>query len=255
MNTDVCLEIEPLLAGFALEALDGGDRARVLAHLPSCEHCQAVLADYLAVAEGLMSAPPAGGADGSLRRNLAAAIRPANGGSSLFGVRVPAWTGIALLAVLLVANLLVLGRTWEMIRGQQAHLDQLTAEQSRLSADLQANQTAVALVSCPTSEVVRLQGESAYGTFVYDPDMRVAVLYAWGLDPLPADETYQAWLIDAGGTRSSAGIFQPSEGGRFTVFIVNSSFPIGDFSGLGVTVEPSGSSSGPTGPRVLAADF
>jgi anti-sigma-K factor RskA len=170
-------------------------------------------------------------------------------------LRIPAWAGMAVVAILLGANLFVLGQTWRMIRGQQASLDQLTAAQSRLSEDLQANQTAVALVSYPTSEAVRVVGDHAYGTFVYDPGLRVAVLYAWGLDPLPGGETYQAWLIDPSGGRSNAGVFQAAEGGRFTVFIVSASSPLQDFSGLGVTIEPPGGSPGPTGPRVLAADF
>ncbi len=258
MKTDVCLEIEPLLPGYALGALDDEDRDRVVEHLPSCPRCQEALSTYLAVRDGLLLSPPAVRPPARLRRSLIAAIRlddVKSGSISSAGLRLPAWTGIAVLAVLLVANLVALAQNRRMIREQQASLNQLALEQSRLIEDLQVNQTAVALVSYPTSEVARIQGEDAYGTFVYDPDLKVAILYAWGLDPLPEDETYQAWLIDAGGGRSNAGIFQASEEGQFTAFIVSASSLIGDFSGLGVTIEPPGGSCGPTGPRVLAVDF
>jgi hypothetical protein len=258
VKTDVCLEIEPLLAGYALGALDEGDRQRVVEHLPSCPDCQSELSAYLAVREGLLLSPTAIRPPARLRRNLAAAIRPDDVKSRSIwgaGLRFPAWAGIGVLVVFLAANLVVLGQNRRMIQEQQASLNKLAAEQSRLIDDLQTNQTAVALVSYPTSEVARLRGDKAYGTFVYDPDLRVAVLYAWGLDALPGGETYQAWLIDASGARSNAGVFQASEGGLFTTFIVSAASPLGDFSGLGVTIEPPGGSSSPTGPRVLAADF
>jgi type II secretory pathway pseudopilin PulG len=258
MKPDACMEIEPLLPGYALGALDEEDHKRVVEHLPSCPRCQESLSSYLAVRDGLLLSQAPVHPPPRLRRKLAAATRPAGAKGRFLGsvgLQLPALAGVAVLAVLLAVNLLVLAQNRRLIREQQASLNQLTLEQSRLIEDLQANQTAVALVSYPTSAVARVQGENAYGTFVYDPDLKVAVLYAWGLDPLPDDETYQAWLIDGNGGRSSAGIFQASEGNRFTVFIVNASSPIGDFSSFGVTIEPPGGSSGPTGPRVLSADF
>ncbi|HLC05762.1 MAG TPA: anti-sigma factor [Anaerolineales bacterium] len=257
--SDVCAEVELLMPGYALGALDEEDRELVLEHLRSCPDCHATLADYLAVREGLLLSPPAVHPPARLRQTLAASIRPSHvktmGFLGSFGLRVSAWSGVAVLATLLVVNVIVLGQTSQMLRGQQTSLEQLLAEQSKLTQDLQANQTAMALVTYPTSEVVHVQGDEAYGTFVFDPDLNIAVLYAWGLEPLPGDETYQAWLIDAGGGRTNGGLFQVSEGTRFSVFIVSSSSPMGAFRGVGVTIEPSGGSPGPTGARVLAADF
>jgi hypothetical protein len=256
--SDLCQEIEPLLPGYALGALDQQDRELVLEHLRSCPSCQAALADYLAVSEGLLLSSPAIRPPAGLRRLLAAAVEPERvDGGILARLRLasPAWTGVAALVILLAVNLVVLGKTSQMVRGQQASLDQLVAEQSRLAENLNTNQTAMAVGSYPTSEVVRVQGDVAYGTLVYDPELKIAVLYAWGLEALPASETYQAWLIDDSGGRTSAGVFRASDGARFTVFIVSSSSPVGEFRGLGVTVEPSGGSPSPTGPRVLAADF
>lgn len=257
--TEVCEQLELLMPGYALGALDDEDREMVIEHLRSCPDCQVALADYAAVREGLLTSPPAVNPPARLRRTLAASVRPPHlKQSRLFGdlrLRVPAWSGMVALVLLLAANVIVLGQSSRIMRGQQASLDRLLAEQSKLTEDLQANQTAMALVTYPTSEVVRVQGDEAYGTFVYDPDLRIAVLYAWGLDPLPADEAYQAWLIDANGGRTDGGVFQVSPGARFSVFVVSSSSPLRDFRGVGVTIEPAGGSPGPTGPRVLAADF
>jgi hypothetical protein len=256
--TDICAEIDLLIPGYALDALDSEEREKVLEHLHACPRCEEVLADYLVVRQGLLLAPPGIRPPAGLRRSLAASVRPATrDGSSTarFGFGIPAWAGMGLLGLLLAVNLFAVGKTSQVIRGQEASLDQLAAEQARLAEDLQTNQTAMALGTYPTSEVVRVQGEHAYGTFVYDPDLKIAVLYAWGLDPLPADKTYQAWLIDGAGRRTSAGLFQAAEGARFTIYIMSGSAPLSDYRSLGVTIEPVGGSPGPTGLRVLAADF
>jgi hypothetical protein len=256
--SDVCQEIEPLLPGYALDALDEHDAGLVLAHLRSCPSCQAALADYLAVKEGLLLSPPAVQPPSGLRRALAASVRPEaadRGMAGRLGLGSLAWAGVATLIILLAVNLVVLAGTMQMLRGQQASLAQMAAEQSRLAEDLRNTHTAMALGTYPSSEVVRVEGDVAYGTFVYDPDLKIAVLYAWGLDALPMDETYQAWLIDNNGGRTSGGVFRASQGARFTVFIVSSPSPVGEFRGLGVTIEPSGGSPSPSGQRVLAADF
>ena len=57
--TASCAEIQPLLAAYALEALEPEERLRVEAHLAGCAACRAALAEYQAVAEGLaLAAPP-----------------------------------------------------------------------------------------------------------------------------------------------------------------------------------------------------
>jgi anti-sigma-K factor RskA len=256
---DVCRELEPVLAGFALGALDPGDLEKVREHLGSCPDCRAILADYQGVVEGLMLSPLPVRPPARLRKNLAAATRPDRAdegrGWSRAGWRIPAWAGLAALVILVGVNGLVLGQTSRLLSAQQRRLDQLLQDQATLSENLQANQTATALITYPNSAVVQVEGDSAYGTFVYDPGLRVAVLYAWGLDRLPSDKTYQAWLTDNSGDRTDAGVFQVSEGTRFTLFVVSASSPLSEFSGMGVTIEPAGGSAGPTGPRVLAADF
>jgi anti-sigma-K factor RskA len=102
---------------------------------------------------------------------------------------------------------------------------------------------------------VLLEGESVGGTFLYMPERRFAVLHMWGLDPLDAGEEYQAWFVRPDGSRVSGGIFAAEPESLFTSAVLTTPAPVGEFSGLGVTVEPAGGSLEPTGRRILSADF
>jgi anti-sigma-K factor RskA len=88
-----------------------------------------------------------------------------------------------------------------------------------------------------------------------DKQRAVGVLFVWNLPKLETGQNYQAWLINAQGDRISGGIFIPEENQLYTTVVITSPKPLGEFSGLGVTVEPSGGSPAPTGPRVLKVDF
>jgi len=81
------------------------------------------------------------------------------------------------------------------------------------------------------------------------------VLYVWGLDPLPESQVYQAWLIEPDGERVSGGLFEVAEGEDFIQVVVQSPEIIKGFDGIGVTVEPAGGSTSPTGQKVLGVDL
>jgi anti-sigma-K factor RskA len=86
-------------------------------------------------------------------------------------------------------------------------------------------------------------------------DKNTAVLVLWNLPQSEIGQTYQIWLIDSGGKRTSGGLFTPVDNQGYTTATILSPIPIRQFVSLGVTVEPGGGSKGPTGPRVLAVDF
>jgi anti-sigma-K factor RskA len=122
---------------------------------------------------------------------------------------------------------------------------------SQVSVDRQA----LALSSYPTSKSVEVSADGVYGSLVYHPKQRIAVLYTWNLPVLPEDRTYQAWLIDEAGERVSGGIFNSNEEDRLTVVVLTSPEPLSGFVQIGVTEEPSGGSPGPTGEKVFGAEL
>jgi len=103
--------------------------------------------------------------------------------------------------------------------------------------------------------VVSINSNGITGTLLVDDDRNAIALFAWNLPSLPADRTYQVWLIDSQEQRVNLGMFRPDPALPFTSFSVISSNPIANFVGIGVTVEPSGGSSHPTGPRLFRVGF
>lgn len=246
MRSEDCDRIEPMLGAYALEALDLDEQTAVRAHLASCESCQAALEGYRAVADALLMAPTPLLPSPRLRSRLISRLDRAR--RSRGGLATPGYLPRLALAVGMAALLLVnLSLLWQV--------RSLRVEQARVAQDLQVDQTALSLASYPSTQVVLLEGESVGGTFLYEPERRFAVLHMWGLDPLESGQEYQAWLVRPDGSRVSGGVFAADPNSLFTSAVLNTPGPVGEFSGLGVTVEPAGGSLTPTGPRVLSADL
>ena len=130
----------------------------------------------------------------------------------------------------------------------------LQRQQTHLAEELETSQKALSLVAYPDSRTCTLSGQAA-GTLVLNTELKYGALFVWGLESLDEAHTYQIWLIQPDGKRVSGGLFKPEPGQRFAYTVIWSSKPFSDFTGLGVTVEPSGGSPGPTTPRVFGATF
>ncbi|MBV9822307.1 MAG: anti-sigma factor [Actinobacteria bacterium] len=85
--------------------------------------------------------------------------------------------------------------------------------------------------------------QQGQGTLIYSREQHRLVLIGRGMPALPADRTYQLWLMSDTGAPVSGGVFQPDRNG-------NVELPAsGDLSGvdrMGVSVEPAGGSAQPT---------
>jgi anti-sigma-K factor RskA len=136
-----------------------------------------------------------------------------------------------------------------------SQLQTLQRQQGTLTQQLQTSQTALALVAYPEGRTLAVTGQQAAGTLVLNSELKSGVLFAWGLQMLDEAHVYQVWLIQPDGRRVSGGLFRPEPGQPFVSVVIPSARPFSDFTGLGVTVEPSGGSPGPTGPKVLGTSF
>jgi anti-sigma-K factor RskA len=242
MMADDCQTIEPLLAAYALDSLEGDERAQVEKHLPACAGCRALLSEYRQVSVPEAGPPP------RLRESLIHSMGNPVGTSPsrAEGMRFSAWrwaVGVGVAGVLL-ANLVLL----QQVIG-------LRQDQTQMQQDLGSGQMAQAIAAYPGAQSVLIEGQAAYGTIVYDPERPVVVMYTWGLKPLPPGEIYQVWLRDSADRRIQAGTFNSVGGKAFTLVVIRAPGPIQDYAGFGVTVEPEGGSPGPTGPNVLGGDF
>jgi anti-sigma-K factor RskA len=81
----------------------------------------------------------------------------------------------------------------------------------------------------------------------------IAILVVNGLDVLPLDKQYQLWLA-VGDRRDSGGVFSVSRSG-YGALEISAPQPLREYARVGITIEPSGGSPGPTGDRVLGGDL
>jgi anti-sigma-K factor RskA len=87
------------------------------------------------------------------------------------------------------------------------------------------------------------------GYLCLTPDNETAMLWLSNLEPLDENHAYQIWLV-RDGERTNAGLFRPASGRR-TVVLITTSRPWKDYQDIGITVEPSQGSPGPTTPRII----
>lgn len=241
-------DFEELIAAYALDALAPEEQRQVEVHLQDCETCQGILASYQGVTEALLFAPGPKAPPRQLRARLLKQINQRSETHQWRSVirRVPATAfGLALGLIILVAiNIGFLLQTQRLLNQGQD-----------MAAQQRAGQTAMAIASYPSSQVASIEEDGLRGTFVYDPDLPVGVMYVWGLQPPSEDQAYQAWLIDSQGQRLSGGLLTFSEDPGFGWLLIEAPTTMSEFISLGVTLEPAGGSPAPTGLRILGTDL
>jgi anti-sigma-K factor RskA len=95
---------------------------------------------------------------------------------------------------------------------------------------------------------VRYVGNEQVHAHIYFVE-NVGVMTIDGLDPLPSNETYQAWSVLDGSTRS-LGVLDVSDNGDGYVLLSNH---VTNNEPVFVTIEPSGGSTWPSGATVLSS--
>ncbi len=237
------------LAIYSLGALDPGEARRVRAHLDACEVCRKELDDYEQVVDGLAHTVPPAQPPARLRARLITAIS-----EEQIEKNETLWhrlrslplapVALAVSAALLVVNV----GLWIQVR-------EVRQIEQQLLSQVGEDRIAQGLYAYPDVQRVLIEGEDVYGSAIFEEYLHFAVLYVWGLDPLPESQVYQAWLIEPDGERVSGGLFEVAEGEDFIQVVVQSPEIIKGFDGIGVTVEPAGGSTSPTGQKVLGVDL
>jgi len=230
-------QLEESVAAYALGALDDADRreaeAALLEHLPGCESCRKMLADFREVAGDLALVAEPSTAPPEMEQRLIDTVRADEPPSPAVPIRPPRRRpGLRVAAVAAAAAIVALG-AWNVqltSRVNDAH------RQSRIVA------SALSLVGAPDAHASTLTGSDGTLVFVYRPGE--AVLVGHDLTAAPSDRVLQLWLMRAG-VPTSVGVFRPSAGSIVLPVRVD---PAG-FDGVAVTIE-----KGPHGaPRPTSA--
>jgi prefoldin subunit 5 len=145
------------------------------------------------------------------------------------------------------------GAELDALQAQTAELQaantQLQQTNQALQQQAQTDQELLALIAKAEPErAVQLPGTeeapNASGTF-YVSDDNQGLLVLRGLEPLPADQTYQLWLIPADGSPESAGLLTVQANAP-TWLTLPLPANVQDLAAVGVSVEPAGGSLAPT---------
>lgn len=229
MSTD----LHELVAAYALDALDGGERKRFERHLAECDSCSAQLADFQDAASALAFAADGPEPPASLRGRILESARAERPGNVIpFPPKRWALPAVATLAAAAACLAVGLG-IWA---------NSLSRSLDRERSAKAGYARAIELLGAG-AQIKRLA--DAEGGLLVTPSGGDAALVVCGLSPAPPGKTYEAWVIE-GKTLRPAGLFRG--GGGCPPVLLNHKVPTG--ATVGVTLERKGGAQTPTG-RIL----
>jgi len=231
------------IPAYALNSMGQEDRLQVQEHLRLCASCRAELDAYQRVVEELAYAIPRAIPPADLKHKIlhslpekrvpVAQTQPASVWQRLWGRQrsfSPVWafTSLFLVIILAASNLWL----WQRV--------------SKLEASSQAGFQVVALAGTD-------KAPQASGMLVISHDGDMGTLVVDSLPPLDDAHQYQIWL-NRDGQRANGGVFSVSKDGYGALRILTNE-PLIQFKTFGITIEPTGGSTEPTGDKVLAGSL
>jgi anti-sigma-K factor RskA len=238
-------ELNVLAGAYALDALDDDEREVFEQHLLTCVECAQEVRGLQATAAELSHlnqvTPPAqlrgailgavaqsrplpplidGNAASSTRQGNVRPLRRARGQAL--------WQGVAAACALIAIAVSAWGYSQHR-QAERAVSARASVVQSLLNApDVRATTTAM---------------KRGKGILIYSRSEHRLVLIGRGMPVLPANQTYQLWMIGKTGDPISGGVFRPDQKGNVEV---PASGNLDAVDGMGVSVEPAGGSAQPT---------
>lgn len=251
MDCELFAELGPALA---LDALDEPERAVLEEHARRCPTCARELRAWREVAAQLALAAPQREPPASLgARILAQAHADLASSTSTpprgWWQRLQRWSpAVAAAALATAIAALVWGATLQA---------QLAETRQQLEWARTSYWTIARVLASPEAEVYELQpteaAPGAVGKVWVDPVSGQGMMMARNLPPPPPGRTYQVWLVNDG-QRVSSGFLRANEEGIYYT-VLQAPGRLTDYQRIGVTLEPAGGSSGPTGPRVIGGEL
>ncbi|OGO42483.1 MAG: hypothetical protein A2Z04_05430 [Chloroflexi bacterium RBG_16_57_9] len=267
-----CQEIQELIPGFALGALDQPDLLTVQKHLASCSVCNTELAMVQQVVAELPLAAPLKVPPPELKQRLMAQVdREIASTSRAPGsltirppvTRPPSWATrleelIPQIARWWIPVSLAVGLALVItVFRMQADLNRQATQVRTLESALHRQQEINSFLASSNLVVLKIEATAAapgtQGRLYLDRNSTHALLVVDDLPHLSESQVYQLWLI-RDGERDSGGTFSVDEGG-YGVLLVEAPRLLNTYQAIGVTNEPLGGSPKPTGTKWLGANF
>jgi anti-sigma-K factor RskA len=231
-----------LIPGYALGCLNEEEELQVTEHLASCDTCRIELGSYQRIVDELHEAAPAAEPPADLKQKILMGVQPKRAAEQpeaaktawqrfwtrlQGGAPVWAYASFVLVIILAASNLWMLQRV------------------NRLEATSQADFRVVNLAGTD-------KAPKATGLLVLSHDGNMGTLVVDSLPVLDEAHQYQLWLIKDG-KRTSGGVFSVTQDG-YGALAINSTQPLKEFPAFGITIEPTGGSTGPTGAKVMGGN-
>ncbi len=231
--------VSEFLPAYALDCLSQEETLVVGQHLSQCQQCQEELAAYQRIVNALPQAIPLASPPAELKKRImdglpghpahAAAARP-----RVDSRRIWSWLQRLAPAAAFVSFLLVIvlaaGVIWQFQRIR------------RLEALTPANFGVIKLTGTNNAPL-------ASGLLVISRDGSLGTLVVDNLPRLDSAHQYQLWLMHDN-QRTNGGVFSVS-GDGYGALTIHSPMPLVTYNRFGITIEPIGGSTGPTGAKVL----
>jgi len=191
-------EVEELLGAYSLDAVDADEREQVERHLAECPRCRAELADHLEVAAQLGQA--GGSAPDGLWGRIAASLEEPPPAMRLqVAAPVPiasrrrkiAVRAMAAVVGVAAAVILVLG---VVVVRQERRIDDVSREVAQIDVRRAAGQ-AIADTANTKTMLTQPDGQTSMQATAVVTDDGTGFLLTTNLPELPADRTYQLWVI------------------------------------------------------------
>jgi hypothetical protein len=240
-----CEELREVLELYSLGLLDGDEKSEVELHLArGCQDCNRNLRDAMAVnALMLASAPPAS-PPARLKHRVLASV----------GVMRPGWGWLGALAT----ACLLLVALWLSVQERHRETELAEARRDLITASGQRDRLlqAIGFLNQPETRQVNFgQGAVAPPRGNVFLNSRLGVLLiASNLPQLPANRTFEMWVIYKGVAPRPAGLFQ-STGPGSAVHILSGPIDTQSLATVAVTVEPEAGSPAPTTTPIIAASL
>jgi Anti-sigma-K factor rskA len=259
------------------DAAADGDATRVREHLRGCADCRVQAAllcgDMALIAMAVPQTPPPAGAKERLFQaaglDLAEAgtKSAARSGAKANVVPIQArrsspvitWGGWIVAAACLCVAIMVHSvdeRSIRQLLSENLAMTRMMHVSAGALLHAQRAEQVLYVLTSPDAQRATLVAAHAKpeptGHAVYLPGRGALVFTASNLAPLPANKTYELWVIPANGTAPvPAGTFQPDARGTASVMLPK--LPLGvRAKAFGVTMENAGGSAAPTMPILLA---
>ncbi|MGW7354126.1 anti-sigma factor [Streptomyces sp. NPDC054784] len=246
-------DLHTMTGAYSVHALPGPERVEFERHMADCPSCAQEVRELTATTERLglavSAVPPPEMRQRVLREIQTVRQEPPrvpqqarSGGWS--GGRLRALPRFALAAVLAAVAGLGGVAVWQ-------HQEADEARQRADAGDRRAERLAEVLAAPDATVTTGKLPTGASASVVVSRDADRAAFFAAGLPEAPSGKVYQLWFSDSAGDMRPAGLLD-SPAAAETVLMDG---PVGDASGMGITVEPAGGSAQPTSDPVALMEF